>query len=120
MLQIYSLYLKHSCGPNASRECARCKGGLLPAQQNSWVWDQGRKEAVHPLTPLLASRRDRLGSGGLGSVRLTVGLDDLKGLFQPKRFYDFRLHVGRRMEPAMGSGPLCTHTGLPTSYSTYQ
>jgi len=27
-------------------------------------------------------------SGGLGSVRLTVGLDDLKGLFQPKQFYD--------------------------------
>ncbi|KAK4830495.1 hypothetical protein QYF61_011408 [Mycteria americana] len=27
-------------------------------------------------------------SGGLGSVRLMVGLDDLKGLFQPKRFYD--------------------------------
>ena len=26
--------------------------------------------------------------GGLGSVRFTVGLDDLKGLFQPKRFYD--------------------------------
>jgi len=26
-------------------------------------------------------------SGGLGSVRLTVGLD-LKGLFQPKLFYD--------------------------------
>ena len=23
-------------------------------------------------------------SGGLGSVRFTVGLDDLKGLFQPK------------------------------------
>ena len=27
-------------------------------------------------------------SGGLGSVTLMVGLDDLKGLFQPKRFYD--------------------------------
>ena len=27
-------------------------------------------------------------SGGLGNVRLTVGLDDLKGLFQSKRFYD--------------------------------
>ena len=27
-------------------------------------------------------------SGGLGSVRFMVGLDDLKGLFQPKRFYD--------------------------------
>ncbi|KAK4832046.1 hypothetical protein QYF61_020561, partial [Mycteria americana] len=26
-------------------------------------------------------------SGGLGSVRLMVGLDDLKGLFQPKRFF---------------------------------
>ena len=25
-------------------------------------------------------------SGGLGSVRLMVGLDDLKGPFQPKRF----------------------------------
>ncbi|KAM9654822.1 uncharacterized protein ACIBXB_007132 [Morphnus guianensis] len=27
-------------------------------------------------------------SGGLGSVRLTVGLHYLKGLFQPKQFYD--------------------------------
>ncbi|KAK4832564.1 hypothetical protein QYF61_024064 [Mycteria americana] len=27
-------------------------------------------------------------SGGLGSVGFMVGLDDLKGLFQPKRFYD--------------------------------
>ncbi|KAK4815132.1 hypothetical protein QYF61_017573, partial [Mycteria americana] len=27
-------------------------------------------------------------SGGLGSARLTVGLDDLKGLFQSKQFYD--------------------------------
>ena len=27
-------------------------------------------------------------SGGLGSARLKVGLDDLKGLFQPKQFYD--------------------------------
>ncbi|GAB0188229.1 mitochondrial enolase superfamily member 1 [Grus japonensis] len=26
-------------------------------------------------------------SGGFGSVRLTVGLDDLNGLFQPKQFY---------------------------------
>ena len=27
-------------------------------------------------------------SGGHGSARLMVGLDHLKGLFQPKRFYD--------------------------------
>ena len=27
-------------------------------------------------------------SGGLGSVRLAVGLNDLKGLLQPKRFCD--------------------------------
>ena len=27
-------------------------------------------------------------SGGLGSVRVTVGLDDLTGLFQLKSFYD--------------------------------
>ena len=27
-------------------------------------------------------------SGGLGGVRLTVGLDDLKGPFQPKGLYD--------------------------------
>jgi len=27
-------------------------------------------------------------SGGLGSVRFTVGLDDLTGLFQPKWLYD--------------------------------
>lgn len=27
-------------------------------------------------------------SGGLGSVGLTVGLDDFEGLFQPKRFCD--------------------------------
>jgi len=27
-------------------------------------------------------------SGGLGSVSLMLGLDDLKGFFQPKLFYD--------------------------------
>lgn len=27
-------------------------------------------------------------SGGLGSVRLIVGLNDLKGIFQPKLFYN--------------------------------
>jgi len=27
-------------------------------------------------------------SGGLGSARFVAGLDDLKGLFHPKRFYD--------------------------------
>lgn len=27
-------------------------------------------------------------SGGLDSVRLTIGLNDLKNLFQPKQFYD--------------------------------
>lgn len=27
-------------------------------------------------------------SGGLGSTGLTVAIDDLKGLFQPKEFYD--------------------------------
>jgi len=27
-------------------------------------------------------------SGGLGSIRFTVGLDNLQGLFQIKRFYD--------------------------------
>ena len=30
-------------------------------------------------------------SGGLCSIRLTVGLDDLKGLLQSKRFYDSRI-----------------------------
>lgn len=27
-------------------------------------------------------------SGGLGSIRLTFGLDDIQGLFQPKQLYD--------------------------------
>jgi len=27
-------------------------------------------------------------SGGIDSVRLMVGLDDLEGLLQPKQFYD--------------------------------
>ena len=31
--------------------------------------------------------------GGLGSVKLTVGLYHLKGLFQPKWFYDFLFSV---------------------------
>jgi len=31
-------------------------------------------------------------SGGLGSIRLTAALNDLKGLFQPKQFYD-SMHV---------------------------
>ena len=30
--------------------------------------------------------------GGLGSVTLVVGLHDLKGLFQPKWFYDSMTH----------------------------
>lgn len=35
--------------------------------------------------------QDHLGtqfSGGYGSVKFTIGLNDLKGLFQPKGFYD--------------------------------
>jgi len=32
-------------------------------------------------------------SGRLGSARFTVGLDDLKDLFQPKQFYD-SIHYG--------------------------
>lgn len=58
ILHIY-YYLLHSQGPNASREGARCKGGLLPAHQCSWVRDQGGKESAHALTPTLASRRSR-------------------------------------------------------------
>jgi len=30
-------------------------------------------------------------SGGLSSVRLTVGLDELNGLFQPILFYEHKL-----------------------------
>lgn len=40
--------------------------------------------------------------GGLGNVGLTVELDDLKGLFRPKQFYDSK--IKQRMErqpPAM-------------------
>lgn len=29
-------------------------------------------------------------SGGLGSAGLTAELDDLRGLFQPEQFYDFK------------------------------
>ena len=62
----------------------------------------GRKEASHsPVAPLPDFGFGKMGywppqrwcletwfSGRLGSVRLPVGLDGLKGLFQPKRFYD--------------------------------
>jgi len=32
-------------------------------------------------------------SGGLHSVRLTFGIDDLEGLFQPEQFYDSMINV---------------------------
>lgn len=34
-----------------------------------------------------------LGFVGLGSVRLTVRLNDVKGLFRPKQFYDFMILI---------------------------
>ena len=40
-----------------------------------------------------------MGCGGLGSVRLTVGLDDLKGLFQPIRFCDSVMGSGLQPPP---------------------
>ena len=40
-------------------------------------------------------------SGGVGSVRLSVGLNDLKGLFQSKLFYD-----SMNMPPSRLSGGL--------------
>ena len=33
---------------------------------------------------------------GRGSVRLIVGLDDLKSLFKPKCFYDSNIRTSRR------------------------
>ena len=46
-------------------------------------------------------------SGGCGSFRLRVGLDDLKGLFQPKRFCDsVTLDV-------------CTYSVNPNKWSQY-
>lgn len=35
-------------------------------------------------------------SGGLGCVTFTVGLDDPKGLFQPKRFNDYTTNTWLR------------------------
>ena len=54
-------------------------------------------------------------SGGLGSLRLTVGLDDLKALFQPKRFYDPMIpysftdtHTQEEVEEERGTSVMCS------------
>lgn len=36
--------------------------------------------------------------GGFGSVRLTLGPDDLKGLSQPKPFYDSILKINKTVK----------------------
>ncbi|KAK4832597.1 hypothetical protein QYF61_024388 [Mycteria americana] len=46
-------------------------------------------------------------SGGFGSVRFTVGLDDLKGLFQPIRFCD-----SVKSELLMDGGTKCTFNNI--------
>ncbi|KAK4811143.1 hypothetical protein QYF61_019774 [Mycteria americana] len=48
-------------------------------------------------------------SGGLGSARLTVGLDDLKGLFQPKRFYDSMILLEDNNIDCLQDKTLCSH-----------
>ena len=54
----------------------------------------GKGLSPHPWGYLKAVWMRCLGtwcSGGLGSVRFTVGLDDLKGLFQPIQFCDNKI-----------------------------
>ena len=47
----------------------------------------GKEEPCNVMS-IRTRKADALLASGLGSVRFTVGLDDLKGLFQPKCFYD--------------------------------
>lgn len=43
-------------------------------------------------------------SGGLGSAGLAVGLDGLRGLFQPKRFHDSVILLSlQRINPAVNA-----------------
>ena len=50
-------------------------------------------------------------SGGLGSVTFKVGLDDLKGLFQPKLFYESMINVPEVNQTTHPSIILLQHVG---------
>lgn len=55
-------------------------------------------------------------SGGRGSVRFMVGLDVLKGLFQPKRLYDSMTSTGSLKRPHVRQPqPSCRTSTTPVS-----
>ncbi|KAK4829598.1 hypothetical protein QYF61_005698 [Mycteria americana] len=58
--------------------------------------------------------RDTWSSGGLGSVRFTVGLDDLKGLFQPIRFCYSVKYI--QIPTQVAHGALNVNNQLPDCY----
>ena len=69
-----------------------CQLTIDTTRRNSFKFIQGRfRFFKYPRGYLKEVQMWHLGmwfSGGLGSVRVMVGLNDIKGLFQPKLFYD--------------------------------
>ena len=54
-------------------------------------------------------------SGGLGSLRFMVGLNDVKDLFQPKRFYDSKQFCDNLIPSKTRTNLLYSTNDLPSN-----